>query len=269
MENKKESITNECANSPVSSRTEYSTEKSLLQRKLLKQTKEVVDMACDAEPQKGKAIVKLREWTCIAYPDSLADNWVDILAEESYAISPLHDKDVVILEDGSTRPKKPHWHIFLKFENPISYNSVLNICKQIHATIPKMVRNPKATLEYFWHKNEDPKKKFIYDERDMIYNRFDPWDVLDPDKDERSKLMLIFDLIVDNDITEYCDLLDLLRNEKTQSDLFLFVHQHSHSICKHIDSRRNKIKDKRQKQLEDLDAMASVVSVIERSKDLQ
>ena len=53
--------------------------------------------------------VKKRAWGGVIYPESLPENWLEILQNSGLqiAISPLHDKD--INPDGTI--KKPHYHI--------------------------------------------------------------------------------------------------------------------------------------------------------------
>ena len=62
--------------------------------------------------------VKKRNWTIVVYPESLPENWKDILRESGLqvGISPLHDKDVN--PDGSI--KKPHYHLILIYSGPTS-----------------------------------------------------------------------------------------------------------------------------------------------------
>lgn len=49
--------------------------------------------------------VKKRNWVMVAYPDSLPENWLDILVQTGLpcAISPLHDRDT----EATGEPKKP------------------------------------------------------------------------------------------------------------------------------------------------------------------
>ena len=65
---------------------------------------------------------KGRDWTFIVYPESAPDNWRELLDDTHlrWIESPLHDKDVN--EDGEI--KKPHWHILLSFEGPVTLKAV-------------------------------------------------------------------------------------------------------------------------------------------------
>ena len=63
--------------------------------------------------RKSKEDTRSRLWVFVAYPESLPENWLDIIADWHVpcCISPLHDKD--INADGEA--KKPHYHIVLQF----------------------------------------------------------------------------------------------------------------------------------------------------------
>ena len=53
--------------------------------------------------------LKGRNWAFVMYPESMPDNWYDLLQATGlpFAISPLHDKD--LNPDGSQ--KKAHYHV--------------------------------------------------------------------------------------------------------------------------------------------------------------
>ena len=67
-------------------------------------------------------VVKGRDWTFVVYPESAPEQWRTILDETymRWVESPLHDKDVN--PDGEL--KKPHWHILLSADGPISESAV-------------------------------------------------------------------------------------------------------------------------------------------------
>lgn len=103
--------------------------------------------------------LKSRWWWFIAYPDSLPDNWKDILLLTGipFIVSPLHDKD--INTDG--KYKKAHYHIIVIFANPTTYNHVLNhCCKPINATIPQVILNLAGSVAYLTHKGINDKAQY-------------------------------------------------------------------------------------------------------------
>lgn len=109
---------------------------------------------------------KNRYWWFIAYPESLFENWIDILEETLLPIyiSPLHQYD--INPDGSS--KKPHYHIIVCFDGPTTYNNVYeNICKPIGATIPKQCFTLHGAYDYLTHNNHPD--KYQYGKNEIIY----------------------------------------------------------------------------------------------------
>ena len=95
---------------------------------------------------------KERYWTFVAYPESLPDNWKDILQRTGLgvAISPLHNKDI----NPSGELKKEHYHILLCFNGPTTYNKVKSITDSLNATIPQRVLSCKGIIRYFTHKSK-------------------------------------------------------------------------------------------------------------------
>ena len=78
---------------------------------------------------------KGRNWAFVAYPESMPENWFELLQGTGLpiAVSPLHDKDVN--PDGSI--KKPHYHMICYYENTTTFKNVKeNVCDLINGTIP-------------------------------------------------------------------------------------------------------------------------------------
>ena len=65
-------------------------------------------------------------WTCVIYPESMPENWREILGELMipWAVSPLHDKDV----NPNGEPKKPHRHLLLSFRTVKAYEQIKENC---------------------------------------------------------------------------------------------------------------------------------------------
>lgn len=103
--------------------------------------------------------LKSRWWWFIAYPDSLPDNWKDILLLTGipFIVSPLHDKDINAEGDF----KKAHYHIIVIFDNPTTYNHVLtHCCKPLNATIPQVILNLAGSVAYLTHKGINDKAQY-------------------------------------------------------------------------------------------------------------
>ncbi|MGZ7899602.1 Rep family protein [Ligilactobacillus salivarius] len=107
---------------------------------------------------------RARTWTFIVYPESVPNNWRELL--DSYHIpwveSPLHDKDVN--PDGTI--KKPHWHVILMFDGKKSYEQIKEITDSLNAPVPQKTANPKGLVRYLIHM--DNPEKYQYSREDIV-----------------------------------------------------------------------------------------------------
>ena len=150
-----------------------------------------------------------RCWAFVMYPESMPDNWKDILIETGLptSVSPLHDKD----NNPDETEKKAHYHVIVCYDNPTTYNNVKeNVCDRLNATIPIKLESIRGMFRY--HIHLDNPEKYQYDDRDrQFFNGFDPESVNALTKTEIDKYKKeILSFIVNNDIKEYCDLLTVL-----------------------------------------------------------
>lgn len=155
---------------------------------------------------------KKRNWAFVVYPESLPEDWQDILKISGLqiAVSPLHDADL----NADESEKKPHYHIIVIYGSPTTYNNVLNFTKKFNGTIPIPLEQVRGYYRYLTH--EDNPEKAQYDKSDIkLFNGFNIADFTDLTKSEVMKLKReILKAIRDNDLTEYCDLIDLLEMEE-------------------------------------------------------
>lgn len=82
----------------------------------------------------SEKIIKGRDWAFIVYPESAPENWREILDETHirWIESPLHDKDL----NPDNTPKKPHWHVMLSSDGPISLKAVTKIVEPLNVPAP-------------------------------------------------------------------------------------------------------------------------------------
>lgn len=160
---------------------------------------------------------KERYWTFIVYPESLPEDWKEILQQTGLqiAISPLHNKD--LNADGEI--KKPHYHILLFFNGPTTYSRVEKITKMVNGTIPKRVISAIGMIRYLTHK--DNPEKAQYDERDITtINGLDIEDVQGMTMSMELELKKgIIQLCKVKKITEYASLINYLIKEDMR-DMF-------------------------------------------------
>lgn len=148
---------------------------------------------------------RTRLWTFIVYPESAPEDWRDRIDEthSPYAVSPLHDRD--INADGT--PKKPHWHVFLSFEGVKSYEQVLEIAQAAQGTIPQRVESAKGMARYLAHLDNPDKAQY---DRNLIetHGGLDIAEYLEGNKaDSRRICKEIIEYVIENDITEYEDII--------------------------------------------------------------
>lgn len=181
--------------------------------------------------------VKKRNWAFVVYPESLPDDWLDILRQTGLqcAISPLHDKDL----DPTGDPKKPHYHVIACYSGPTSFNVVKGLTDILNAPGPQALEQVRGYYRYLTHK--DNPEKFQYSETDIrTLNGFSILDFCELSKSEviaaKRKLQL---LIRELDILEYSDLMDYLMDNEMNSD-YDVASCNTYFLEKYISSRRNK-----------------------------
>lgn len=117
----------------------------------------------------GKTI-KAKFWAGIIYPDSMPDNWKDVIeaCHIPCVVSPLHDKDVN--PDGSL--KKPHYHLMFCYSNTTTGTSASHVLAQLGSSL-KAERIMSAVGNYRYLIHRDNPEKAQYSERDILtFNGF-------------------------------------------------------------------------------------------------
>lgn len=180
---------------------------------------------------------KKRNWACVVYPESLPENWLELLTLTGLqvAISPLHDKD---LEADGQSPKKPHYHLILIYGNPTTYNNVKNLTDKLNAPRPIPLEQVRGYYRYLTHK--DNPEKYQYDEKDIkTLNGFSVLDFVElttSEVDEISKNLLA--LIREKTILEYSDFVDYVMNNLSNNDFNVAIN-HTFFFNTYITSYRN------------------------------
>ena len=150
--------------------------------------------------------VKKRYWAIVGYPESLPINWISILQDKGLqcCISPLHDKDV----NSDNTIKKAHFHIILCFEGPTTFNVVNSICEELNCPIPQPLESVRGYYRYLTH--QDNPEKYQYDPR--LITTINGFDISNFAELTTSEVLSIKKALVktirDNNITEYCDLVN-------------------------------------------------------------
>lgn len=174
------------------------------------------------------------------YPDSM-DCTLDYFKEYCnklgvpYALQ-LHDKDVDI--EGA---KKIHYHVLLCFPGPTTYNNVKsNYTDIFHCPIPMKTLSPRGMFRYLIH--ADNPEKYQYDPKDTYYGAgFNPDEMNCISCTDKNQLLdNLFEIIYDNNISEFFQLVDLIRFNFPELREYLW--QHYGLFNAYITSKREFIK---------------------------
>ena len=181
-----------------------------------------------------------RSWAFVIYPESLPENWKEIIIDTGLpmAISPLHDKDV----NPTGEEKKAHYHVICYYENATTYNNVKeNVTSKLNGTIPIKLESMRGMYRY--HLHLDNPEKYQYDDRDRIFfNGFDIDFASKLTRTEINKLIReIHTFINNNDIVEYIDLLNILKDNDLV-DMYDIAISNTLLFKSLLDSKRNKEK---------------------------
>lgn len=193
-----------------------------------------------------------RSWAFVIYPESMPENYEEIITDTGLplAMSPLHDKDI----NPTGEAKKAHYHCIVYYENPTTLKNVKeNVCDKLNGTIPIKLESMRGMYRY--HIHLDNPEKYQYDDRDRkFYNGFDIDMASKLTRTEINKIIKqIHTFINDNNILEYIDLLDVLKDNDL-TNLYDVTISNTLLFKSMLDSKRNKImhekaKDKKRKEM--------------------
>lgn len=188
---------------------------------------------------------KERYWTFVVYPESVKEDWQEILQNLGLqcAISPLHDKDI----NANGENKKAHYHVLLCFNGPTTYNKVKTICDSIGATIPQRVLSCVGIIRYFTHKDNPEKYQYNEEEIKTIngldlrnFNDLTESQILHIKKD-------IIKLINEYNIKYYYQLVNMYVYNSSMLDYFRVVSNNTLFFNNYLKSRKDSIYEDRQK----------------------
>lgn len=198
-------------------------------------------------PEKQKD-ERSKTWAIIAYPESMPENWETILREMliDIAISPLHDKDI----NPTGEPKKPHYHIVLRYSSNKSYQQVLNDIAPLNCPHPQKVKSLKGQIRYLIH--SDNPEKAQYNQSDITI--IGSWDISNyfslTQNDRYNMIAEMMDFIDDNQITEFNSLLRYSRAHRREDWFPLLCDNSAYIIDKYICSIRNELKEARNSRVQ-------------------
>lgn len=198
-----------------------------------------------------------RNWESVLYLDSCSDDWLDILEDFGikFAVSPLHDSDIISkldVEQNSDyyslddigKLKKPHYHVYLIFEQAQSFETAKSYFDRIGAVRARYFSELRSKVRYLAHM--DSKKKYHYDPYKIIGgNGFSDkvFEYIQSPYDDETILDCLFGLILENDFRYYSDFLDLVNSD--YPDWKRVARTNTIMFKGYITERRYKYKDER------------------------
>lgn len=185
--------------------------------------------------------IKGRNWAFVVYPESLPNNWEEIITETGLPMcfSPLHDKDL----NPTGEPKKPHFHVICYYENPTTSRAVKEyVTDRLNGTIP--IKLESMVGMYRYHLHLDNPEKYQYSDKDRkFFNGFDVNKVDSLTYTEISKLLIEIQLFIRKEkIIEYSDLLDILLDNEL-FNMWEVAKNHTLLLNTYITSRRYKTQE--------------------------
>lgn len=181
-------------------------------------------------------MIKKRNWGGVVYPESAPEDWQEILKLKgiTFAVSPLHDKDI----NPTGEAKKPHYHVILCFDGPVTDNSVKTIMEELNSPIPIPLESVRGYYRYLTHK--DNPEKYQYDETEIkLFNGFDVCDVLN-NFEVYQYLKQIQIIILEQDIYEYAELMNYLLSYDMM-ELWNVASSHTLFLNTYITSKRHTV----------------------------
>ena len=184
------------------------------------------------------------KWAFLIYKESSPEDYLNVLEELHipFILSPWHDQDV---NRSTGEIKKSHKHGALFFETLKSYSQVSELLQEklngpAHIEV---VMSPKGMYDYFTHA-ENPDKT-LYNIDDIESGCGFELDKFLAEQASDEFLNEVIDLIENNDITEFEDLVYFARTNNYL--LLILVIDKTYFFAKFLDSRRfnpkRKIKD--------------------------
>lgn len=185
----------------------------------------------------GNGKEKAQYFGFLVYQESAPADWKEQLkaSHEAFAISPLHEPD--------DEAKKPHWHVIHYHGAPVTAESAL---RAIPAGVPangriELIHAPRNYQRYLIHLDDPEKQQFPQGAKAIeTLNNFP----LDLSRDfsaseRREQRARIWEIIRENEITEYWELTDYLFD--LDPDLYDYAANHTLFFDRALASRRRSL----------------------------
>lgn len=186
----------------------------------------------------GNKDTRTRTWTCVVYPESVPENWRDIIDDMhlEWIESPLHDLD----KDATGEVKKAHWHILFLFTSVKAYEQIKDITDRLNAPIPQSCHNAKALVRYMAHLDNPDKAQ--YSTNDIkAHGGADLTELLSPSSAEKQMIIdEMMSYVKNNKIMEFQDLSDYARENEPSRWFYSLCNNSMGIMTVYIRSQRHR-----------------------------
>lgn len=156
--------------------------------------------------REGEKETRTKSWTLVLYPESVPENWREIIDEHhiQWLESPLHDRDVT----ATGELKKAHWHILMLFGTLKSFDQVKEFTRLLNGPIPERCHDARALTRYMAHL-DDPNKAQYPASNIKSHGGADLAELLRPSSSERYEFIKEMAAYIKlNNIVEFQDIVD-------------------------------------------------------------
>lgn len=163
-----------------------------------------------AKRHKGAA-KRTRNFTTVCYPDSVPENWREILSELCVpcVVSPLHDKD----KNPDGEPKKPHWHVMFMFSSPKTISQAMELVSKINGVGCQTVKDTRAMARYFCHLDNPSKAQYSVDDA-LCFAGADYLEIIASSSDKYRAIAEMEEWCDEQGVDSYRDLCRYARKER-------------------------------------------------------
>lgn len=205
---------------------------------------------------KAKTQVRTRNFATVVYPESVPENWEDILTQQFVPafISPLHDRDI----NPGGEVKKAHYHVMIMFDGVKTFEQAQSIFSLIGGVGCEVVQSIRGYARYLCHLDNPEKAQYNVDDvKSLCGADYTATIGLPTDKYKAVREMMSY--CINNEVIYYCDL--LIYAQEQRQDWFRVLCDSASYVMKEFLKSRD-VKNRRTSHYDDFirDCVASALS---------
>lgn len=153
---------------------------------------------------------RTRNYACVIYPDSVPDNWHEIIDSWHVPVfvSPLHDQDF----NPTGEHKEAHWHVMLMFDNVKTEAQARELFAQINGKGCEVIKSIRSYARYLCHLDNPEKSRYPVD-KVLSFSGADYLECISSLADKVDGIKAIQHIVDLNDVISYWDLCLILEND--------------------------------------------------------